>query len=193
MTYVYLQHHGIKGQRWGVRRYQNADGSLTSAGKKRYDGDSRKELKAKSMQSKVNKRINTFTKNDHKLIDAREKNRERMEAKYDKKIAKAEQNNILKAQSLKEKKASRLRDFDDGTEIIKRGQKVVNEKYSTYLQMKVDSITNPSVKKTAEYKKAGKDYINMMMDYYSYGKDYAILAESTRQADSYGKEKYGDK
>lgn len=31
-----LYHHGIKGQRWGVRRYQNADGSLTSAGKKRY-------------------------------------------------------------------------------------------------------------------------------------------------------------
>lgn len=31
-----LEHHGIKGQRWGVRRYQNADGSLTSAGKKRY-------------------------------------------------------------------------------------------------------------------------------------------------------------
>lgn len=33
-----LQHHGIKGQRWGVRRYQNTDGSLTEAGKKRYAG-----------------------------------------------------------------------------------------------------------------------------------------------------------
>lgn len=31
-----LYHHGIKGQRWGVRRYQNADGSLTAAGKARY-------------------------------------------------------------------------------------------------------------------------------------------------------------
>lgn len=29
-------HHGIKGQKWGVRRYQNTDGSLTVAGKKRY-------------------------------------------------------------------------------------------------------------------------------------------------------------
>lgn len=28
-------HHGVKGQRWGVRRYRNADGSLTPAGKKR--------------------------------------------------------------------------------------------------------------------------------------------------------------
>ena len=31
-----LAHHGIKGQKWGVRRYQNADGTLTEAGKKRY-------------------------------------------------------------------------------------------------------------------------------------------------------------
>ena len=34
-----LYHHGIKGMRWGVRRYQNEDGSLTEAGKKRYAKD----------------------------------------------------------------------------------------------------------------------------------------------------------
>ena len=31
-----LYHHGIKGQKWGVRRFQNADGTRTAAGKQRY-------------------------------------------------------------------------------------------------------------------------------------------------------------
>lgn len=38
-----LTHHGIKGQKWGVRRYQNADGSLTMAGKARYTINERKK------------------------------------------------------------------------------------------------------------------------------------------------------
>ena len=45
----YLVHHGIEGQKWGVRRYQNPDGSLTIEGKKRYsnsDSDSLAELEA---------------------------------------------------------------------------------------------------------------------------------------------------
>ena len=34
---TFIAHHGIKGQKWGVRRFQNADGSLTKAGKERYN------------------------------------------------------------------------------------------------------------------------------------------------------------
>ena len=45
-----LQHHGILGMKWGVRRYQNSDGTWTAAGKKRYnDGsDDKKQSGAKS-------------------------------------------------------------------------------------------------------------------------------------------------
>lgn len=43
--YGELRHHGILGQKWGVRRFQNADGSLTAAGRERYYGkDGQKEI-----------------------------------------------------------------------------------------------------------------------------------------------------
>lgn len=40
----YLVHHGVKGMRWGVRRYQNKDGSLTPLGKKRLIKNAEKEI-----------------------------------------------------------------------------------------------------------------------------------------------------
>lgn len=55
----YLAHHGILGMKWGVRRYQNKDGTLTGAGRKRY-GDSSVESrnsikkKSKTLYSKNN-------------------------------------------------------------------------------------------------------------------------------------------
>ena len=48
-----LYHHGIKGQRWGVRRYQNPDGSLTVAGQKRYDRD----VAENNMKKKENRAV----------------------------------------------------------------------------------------------------------------------------------------
>ena len=35
MENLYLCHHGIKGQKWGIRRFQNEDGTLTTEGRKR--------------------------------------------------------------------------------------------------------------------------------------------------------------
>ncbi len=44
---MYLVHHGVLGQKWGIRRYQNPDGSLTDEGQKRYN-DYAKEARSKA-------------------------------------------------------------------------------------------------------------------------------------------------
>lgn len=51
--YYELYHHGVKGMKWGVRRYQNKDGSLTPAGKKHYDESSDKPKQKMSTKKKV--------------------------------------------------------------------------------------------------------------------------------------------
>ncbi|MBO7450608.1 MAG: hypothetical protein J6U54_09580 [Clostridiales bacterium] len=51
---TYLCHHGILGQKWGRRRFQNEDGSLTAEGKQRYgSGDGEKKSGAKSDHKKL--------------------------------------------------------------------------------------------------------------------------------------------
>lgn len=56
-----LTHWGIKGMRWGIRRYQNKDGSLTPAGKKRYDAEM---AKVKEQEAILKRRKSTQAKLD---------------------------------------------------------------------------------------------------------------------------------
>lgn len=69
-----LYHHGIKGQHWGIRRFQNADGSLKPAGKKRY-GDGGEE--SNSSESKKSKSSSKSSKKrevlNHPIKNAKEK------------------------------------------------------------------------------------------------------------------------
>lgn len=60
----YLMHHGIKGMKWGVRRYRNNDGSLTDAGKKRYESarrgtkfDSHGKMLIRDVDTKTTRRV----------------------------------------------------------------------------------------------------------------------------------------
>lgn len=74
MDYV-LYHHGTKGMKWGIRRYQNKDGSLTPAGRKRYSSEvSRLKDREKIIKNRerTNAKIEKLKSKEAEL-DAREK------------------------------------------------------------------------------------------------------------------------
>ena len=74
-----LIHYGILGMKWGVRRYQNKDGSLTSAGKKRYsNNDNIKEAPQKNTEEPKKKSVKDMS--DEEL--RREINRMQLEQNY---------------------------------------------------------------------------------------------------------------
>ena len=70
MNKTVLCHHGIKGQRWGVRRYQNPDGSLTPRGQARLDRKDEKWAASKGekikgkVEKQVQKDMKRFVSND---------------------------------------------------------------------------------------------------------------------------------
>lgn len=66
-----LMHYGVKGQKWGVRRYQNEDGTLTDAGKKRNARiGATLERRGNAYQKRANMALNKQQKLQSKRIDA---------------------------------------------------------------------------------------------------------------------------
>ena len=120
MVYVMndeLYHHGIKGQKWGIRRYQNEDGSLTDAGKKRYGPSGQQYLEAKAARREANREYDkAYNKAYSKNYQAYSFNKAKRDAKQkdwenalDKAAAWREAN--VKYKSAKEKmKADRTRE-----------------------------------------------------------------------------------
>ena len=78
----YLYHHGIKGQRWGVRRFQNEDGSLTSTGKKRYDTDVNKAIEKRNAAKKDMREAAIQYNRKYSKINADKLNKAREKFRY---------------------------------------------------------------------------------------------------------------
>ena len=67
---VYLAHHGVKGQRWGIRRFQNPDGSLTEKGKRRMKTLQGKSDKLDAKKAKLNSPKNMVRLSQYKSLSA---------------------------------------------------------------------------------------------------------------------------
>ena len=67
---IYLAHHGVKGQRWRVRRFQNPDGSLTEKGKRRMKTLQGKSDKLDAKKAKLNSPKNMIKLSQYKSLSA---------------------------------------------------------------------------------------------------------------------------
>lgn len=156
---LYLAHYGIIGQKWGIRRYQNSDGTLTAAGKSRYGKD---EMKAdnkaafeKGKQATLAGRKMYYAK---KLND---RNREKLAADDGTNSEKLSENykisSKIEKDSIKEYEAALKEAMKHADELIKKygetnvkdltyktmsdGSKVLNESIYTGKQKAVGVLT----------------------------------------------------
>lgn len=126
-----LYHHGIKGQKWGIRKYQNEDGSLTAAGRKRYG---------------VGERITNAFRNIRKASEGKGYSATEVEKNYDRRAKLAASDYKLARQAAKQQ----LR--EDKREL---GSQAAKENYRENIRKARDKYNDDQTKASL---KLGKEY-----------------------------------
>lgn len=173
-----LYHHGIQGQKWGVRRFQNEDGSYTEAGLKRYG----------SLQKKIAKQ--------EAKIATHERRKDRLLEKNGRHIAKAD----MQAARIRGRKSSILVSKKKARELEEKAQmkeaKVAKAKgklESEQLQIeKAKALINKYNRKIDKMTMGsdidiGKSYADHLMESKQLQKDFKHLSKSVENAAKAGK------
>lgn len=143
MNNAELYHHGVKGQRWGIRRYQNKDGSLTAYGKKRYA----KELAKLEAEKKRVRQYEQTAKKMSKLDDMRKDLDERKKAL--KPDATPEPVKQQKVQSAPQKR--KLSELSNEEIQAKIDRMNLENKYKELAQARIDAVSKKEVSKGRKF------------------------------------------
>ena len=193
-----LYHHGIKGQKWGIRRYQNQDGSYTEEGRRRYLADQTKGLKrgtdkydrvarrANAKYNRVQKRaVNKKAKQDYRLERREQMYRdERLDDEidvkkyaYDRETARNDIDSFTfnrdKFNAARERQRQADKDFEKAERAYAVGKYTV-EKDRRTSKMKLAEITKG--KDSYKYN-VGKQEVEKMMHEFDHDNSHYVVKE----------------
>ena len=159
MNETYLAHYGVKGQKWGVRRYRNEDGTLTPAGQKQVYKTLKKYSKSKDPRARLGQAVGE----DHAITEAASKLKSAA-----KKHSEAYQRQAAIASKMEQEHFNE-RDRLDKKNGLGNSQKNADEAWETVRKKygkEYESLRQQSVTAYAEYQEARKQVVDAYLGKY---------------------------